>query len=106
MPNLKFYLLVSRKFKFQTVNEIETFQCQALLKNASFVKSGIEKCQLATVVTVESLSSCFLLADPSGVTLMPFFLALPDKNYNLWCGINAHSNPEVQLIDQSHQGKK
>ncbi len=26
------------------------FQCQALLKNASFVKSGIEKCQLATVV--------------------------------------------------------
>ncbi len=62
--NAKFEVLfiVSRKFKCQTVNtvykilmpnsnKIENFQCQTLLKNVSFVKSGIEKCQLATVAS-------------------------------------------------------
>ncbi len=50
MPNLK-----------KMPNEI--FSCQTLLKNAKFVKSGIEKCQLAALA--ETLTSFFrYLADP------------------------------------------
>ncbi len=35
----------------------ENFPCQTLLKNANFVKSGIEKCQLAALIRIPNVNA-------------------------------------------------